>query len=143
MLRHALRRGLAVARADAQRLPFGDRTFDAVLAGGGVLRYLDAATALAEAARILVPGGLLAVHQFGARTWSPRAGARVPDPRVHELTSVDDLTVPASQAGFAVERIVRWRTLPIPPYVVEIPAWLDRRASVQLWGHLVAILRRT
>ena len=116
-----------MARADAHHLPFAGASFDAVLAGGGVLRYLDAAAALAEAARVLAPGGRLAVHQFGARTWSPRRGARQPDPRVHELDSVDELAAPAAAAGLRITRIVRWRTIPLPPYVVEIPGFFDRR----------------
>jgi ubiquinone/menaquinone biosynthesis C-methylase UbiE len=141
MLVHAARRGLAVARADAQRLPFADAAFDAVLAGGGVLRYLDADLALAEAARVLAPGGRLAVHQFGARTWSPRTGARRPDSRVHELARVEELLAPARAAGFRIGRIVRWRTLPVPPYAIRIPRWLDL-TPVQLWGHVVVVLHR-
>lgn len=139
MLVHAARRGLAVARADAQRLPFADGAFDAVLAGGGVLRYLDADRALAEAARVLAPGGRLAVHQLGARTWSPRTGARRPDPRVRELASIDELLEPARRAGFRIGEIVRWRTVPVPPYAVRVPAALDR-LPVQLWGHVVVVL---
>lgn len=141
MLALAARRGLAVARADAHQLPFTAGVFDAVLAGGGVLRYLDTATALAELARVLAPGGRLAVHQFGARTWSLRGGARRPDPRVRELDDVEDLIGPARQAGFAVERVIRWRPIRIPPYLIEIPGWLDRASPRQLWGHVVIVLR--
>src|SRR5688572_11245517 len=39
--------------ADAQRLPFADRSFDGIIAAGGVFRYLDYARAFAECARVL------------------------------------------------------------------------------------------
>lgn len=141
MLVHAAGRGLAVARADAHHLPFADGAFDAVLAAGGVLRYLDTPAALAEAARVLASGGRLAVHQFGARTWSPRTGARRPDPRVRELATVDELLAPARRAGFEIGKIVRWRTVPVPPYAIRVPGALDR-LPVQLWGHVVVVLRK-
>ncbi len=140
MLDVAAGKGLAVVRADAHRLPFAARSFDAVLAGGGVFRYLDAATALAEVARVLVGGGILAIHQFGARTWGLR-GARRPDPRVRELDRVEDLTGTATAVGFAVERVVRWRTIRLPPFLVEIPPWLDRHSSIQLWSQVVVVMR--
>ncbi len=142
MLAEAARKHLAVARADAHHLPFADARFDAVLAGGGVFRYLDAAPALAECARVLVAGGVLAIHQFAASPLRLRGLSRVPDPRVRELRHVDDLLRPATAAGFEVVRVVRTRSLPVPPHVVEIPPWLDRVTPRPLWTQLVAILHR-
>jgi ubiquinone/menaquinone biosynthesis C-methylase UbiE len=53
--------GCAFARADATRLPFADGAFDAVLVRD-VLHHVDARAALVvEAARVLRPGGRLAV----------------------------------------------------------------------------------
>src|SRR5690606_25417886 len=69
-------RGLAVVRADAQALPFADGSFDAILAPRGLFRYLDYERAFQECARVLAPGGRLAVHQYAARTWSLRDLAR-------------------------------------------------------------------
>jgi SAM-dependent methyltransferase len=43
--------------ADAHALQFGDRSFDLVV-GRGILHHLDLARALAEIARVLVPGGV-------------------------------------------------------------------------------------
>lgn len=143
MLAEAARKRLAVARADAHRLPFAAACFDAILAGGGVFRYLDTEAALAECARVLVAGGVLAIHQFGAATLRLRGGARAPDPRVHELRHVDELLAPAVTAGFEVERVIRTRALPIAPYVVEIPGWLDRVSPRQLWSQVVVVLRRS
>jgi SAM-dependent methyltransferase len=68
MLAHARRRGLAVAQAEIERLPFADAAFDAVLAltvlrlDGG-----DDAPALVEIARVLAPGGRLVVTVLAER----------------------------------------------------------------------------
>lgn len=73
MLGRARQRGLAVVLADAHALPFADHSFEAVLAPKGVFRYLDPLSAMRECARVLAPGGQLVVHQYAARTWSPRS----------------------------------------------------------------------
>jgi ubiquinone/menaquinone biosynthesis C-methylase UbiE len=142
MLAEAARKQLTVVRADAHHLPFAPSSFDAIVAGGGVFRYLDTPAVLAECARVLAPGGVLAIHQFAAQPWRLRGPARAPDPRVRELRHVDELTTPATRAGFEIVRIARFRSLPIAPHVVEIPAWLDRRGPRQLWSQVVVIVRR-
>jgi len=142
MLARARARGLRVVRGDAQRLPFATAAFDAVVAGKGVFRYLDPDRGFAEAARVLRPGGVLALHQYGARTWSPRHGRRAPAAAVHEVDRVDDLLARAGRHGLTPTLVRRWRSVRIRPYLLEIPAWLDRAAPVQLWGHLVVVLRR-
>jgi ubiquinone/menaquinone biosynthesis C-methylase UbiE len=142
MLAEAARKRLAVVRADGHHLPFAGASFDAILAGGGVYRYLDTDVALVEHARVLAPAGILAIHQFAANPLRLRGGARTPDPRVRELRHVDELLAPARAAGFDVVRVIRTRSLPVPPYVVEIPAWLDRASRRQIWSQIVVILRR-
>ncbi len=72
LLQTARHHGGIVARADAHCLPFPDAAFDAVLAAKGVFRYLEQDGAFAESARVLRRGGLLALQQFGARTWTLR-----------------------------------------------------------------------
>jgi SAM-dependent methyltransferase len=139
MLARAAARGLDVAQGDGNALPFADASFDAIVAGKGVFRYLDPARAFRECARVLTPGGVLALHQYGNRTWSPRGSARAAD-GVWELGRVGELLDPARAAGFAEKGIYRFRPLRIYPYLLEIPAWIDRRAPVQLWAHVVAIL---
>jgi SAM-dependent methyltransferase len=62
MLELARRRvgGVELLRADAEQLPFDDACFDSVV-GGFVVNHLpDPPRALAEAARVLVPGGQVA-----------------------------------------------------------------------------------
>lgn len=64
---HGLRAGLSVA--DAEDLPFADDSFDLVYSWG-VLHHTPATErALLEAARVLRPGGRLAVMLYHRRSW--------------------------------------------------------------------------
>ncbi len=143
MLARARTHALLLARADAGQLPFAPRSFDAVLAGKGVLRYLAPDRALAEAARVLVPGGRLAVHLYGARTATLFATPPTVAPGRWEQASTAELTDRARSHGLAPVALHRYRPIRIPPYLLPIPAWIDRAAPLQLWGHCVAVFRRT
>ena len=137
--RHA---GLRLARADGERLPFADRTFDAVLAGKGVLRYVDPDRALAEAARVLRPGGALAVHQYGARTFTILGRRPTVAPGRWELSSARELVDRAAAHGLIADDVRCYRPIRLPPYLLAVPRWLDRVSPLQLWGHCVAVFRR-
>jgi SAM-dependent methyltransferase len=64
MLARASDKGLEAVRADATGLPFADESFDAVMLVS-MLHHVDSpAQALAEAKRVLCPGGRLAVMVF-------------------------------------------------------------------------------
>src|SRR6185503_20169075 len=64
MLARAAAKGLETVQADAQRLPLGDAEFDAVMLVSMLHHVEDPAAALAEAQRVLRPGGRLAVMAF-------------------------------------------------------------------------------
>src|SRR6266498_409452 len=49
--------GLTFVEGDAQRLPFEDASFDAVTMNFGILHLSEPEIAMAEAERVLVPGG--------------------------------------------------------------------------------------
>jgi hypothetical protein len=52
---------------------------------------------------------------------------------------VNEILAPADRAGFRARAVHVFRPIRIYPYLLEIPRWLDRRAPVQLWAHLVAV----
>ncbi len=57
-------------RCDAERLPFGDASFDCVSVGFGLRNMTRKGAALAEMARVLRPGGRLLVLEF-SQVWKP------------------------------------------------------------------------
>jgi len=62
-------RALPAVQCDAQRLPFGDASFDCVSVGFGLRNMTRKDAALAELARVLRPGGRLIVLEF-SRVWN-------------------------------------------------------------------------
>jgi len=73
MLEQARDSGFEAVRADASRLPFDAETVDAVVIVDALHHIGDQKGALAEAARVLRPGGVLAVVEFDPETIRGRA----------------------------------------------------------------------
>ena len=62
---------IELVRAEAETLPFEDRSFDAVTAGY-LLRYVDdPGGTIRELARVVKPGGTIASLDFGVPSWTP------------------------------------------------------------------------
>lgn len=114
--------------ADGMRLPFADGAFDAVLVDG-VLHHLDARAALAEIARVLRPGGMLAVVE-PADSWVRRA--------------LDALTF--SPLG-SLRGETRYRRTSLAEEWVTYQAWLRVECNLPEWGRAAGLeirsLRRT
>jgi len=78
MLRRAARlEGVRPVLGDAARMPFADAAFDAVIAYDAVHHFERPQEALAEAVRVLRPGGALLVGEFDPRSRGVRALAAV------------------------------------------------------------------
>lgn len=68
MLKEARESGLPVVQGDAAGLPFRDDSVDAVTVVDALHHFPDRDGALAEAARVLRPGGVLVVRDFDPET---------------------------------------------------------------------------
>lgn len=110
MLRES--RGLARVRGDVYRLPFGDGTFDAALCTFVLHHLARPGRLVAEAVRVLRPGGMLATV-----TWGP---FERPGPAIR-----------------AVERVLRrHRVPPEPPPVTPVYHRLtDAPAKMRRYAH--------
>ncbi len=62
---------LGFVAGDATRLPFADRSFDAVTISFGLRNVVDPRAALAELRRVTRVGGRLVVCEFSRPTWAP------------------------------------------------------------------------
>jgi demethylmenaquinone methyltransferase/2-methoxy-6-polyprenyl-1,4-benzoquinol methylase len=71
MLRSGRHRGVPMVAADALRLPFADASFDAVTVLFGLRNMAGTGAALREMARVVRPGGRLAVCEFSTPVWRP------------------------------------------------------------------------
>ncbi|AZH26436.1 class I SAM-dependent methyltransferase [Haloplanus aerogenes] len=73
MLTHAADRGTTAVQGDAGRLPVRDAATDAVVVLDALHHLPDQAAALAEAARVLRPGGVLVIREYDPGTLRGRA----------------------------------------------------------------------
>ena len=63
--------GLEWVNGDGTRLPFADHSVDALTIAFGLRNLPDPAAGLAEFARVVKPGGRLAVLEFSRPVWAP------------------------------------------------------------------------
>ena len=70
---------IRLIQGDGQRLPFTDDTFDACCVSFGIRNFPDRTQGLREMARVVRPGGVVAVLELG----EPRTGPLAPFARLH------------------------------------------------------------
>jgi arsenite methyltransferase len=112
-----------LVRADGARLPLPEASFDLVVSNLGINNFADPAATLAECARVIRPGGRIALttnprghmaelyevfREVLARLGSPGSLERLAVNEDHRGTR-EDLTALLDGAGFRVERVVEDR----------------------------------
>lgn len=126
--RTAAARGLAnieTRQAAAERLPFGDASFDAVLCRFTAHHWADVEAGLRDARRVLKPGGL-AVFMDAVAPPDRAADTHLQAVELlRDASHVRDYAVAEwlamlSRAGFAVERVTRRKLR------MEFPTWIAR-----------------
>ena len=125
---------------DALRLPFRDRSFDAVTISFGLRNVADARDALTEMRRVTRPGGRLVVCEFSTITVAPldmlyrryltgvlpaiaRRAARNPEAYEYLAESIADWPAQRELAGLirsAGWSAVRWRDLSLGVVAVHV-----------------------
>ncbi|SDY10582.1 class I SAM-dependent methyltransferase [Halobellus clavatus] len=108
MLSRARAAGHETVRGDAERLPFGDDTVDAAVVVDALHHIPDPQAGLREAARVVRPGGVVAVQEFHPRGIRGRALVAAEAAVGFDSTfwTPDELCGALSTAGFEA-RIVR------------------------------------
>ncbi|MDP9102076.1 MAG: methyltransferase domain-containing protein [Actinomycetota bacterium] len=129
--------GVTVLRGDAQRLPFADAVADVVVAGEVLEHVPDPDAVVAEACRVLRPGGTLVLDTIAATWWgrftSVTVGERMPagpPRRLHDPALYIDrqrLLRVARQHGVALTLVG------LRPSVADYLGWLaGRREQVRM-----------
>jgi len=98
---------------DAENLGFADASFEAVTCAFGLLHLPDARRAIAEAFRVLAPGG-----RYAFAVWSPPEKARLLELALKAITAHADMDVP----------------LPKPPAMFEFSDPEVARAALEQTG---------
>ena len=129
--------GVVPVRADIARLPFPDQVADVVVAGEVLEHVADLAAVVAEAARVLRPGGVLVCDTINATPWARFSlvtlGERLPGgppPRIHDpalFVAHDRLVALCAANGITLD------VHGLAPDPVEYVRWLvDRSRTVTM-----------
>lgn len=161
MLAKARARGLDVVQGDATRLPFPDASFDVVVSFKVLAHVQDIRAAMAEMARVVRPGGYVAVEFYNRRSIRSLIkafkrpdpiGGGVDDTAVYTRYDTIREAVSYLPEGLTVDRIVGIRTI-VPfagimrvPVVGRLLGWKDRLVGRtplgRLGGFVVVIARK-
>jgi 2-polyprenyl-6-hydroxyphenyl methylase/3-demethylubiquinone-9 3-methyltransferase len=131
--------GIASIRGDVSLLPFRDETFDVVVAGEILEHVTDFGAVVAEACRVLRPGGTLVIDTIANTWWGRFSSITVaermpagPPPRLHDGSLFVDrerLRAQAARHGVTLE------LNGLRPSAVDYVMWLlRRRTSVRMVG---------
>jgi 2-polyprenyl-6-hydroxyphenyl methylase/3-demethylubiquinone-9 3-methyltransferase len=129
--------GVLPVRGDVLRLPFADAVADVVVAGEVLEHVADLAAAVAEACRVLRPGGTLVLDTIAATWWgrfsSITVGERIPagpPKRLHDAA----LFVDRQQLlSLAASHGVTLQLAGLRPAAVDYLRWLaGRRSDVRM-----------
>jgi 2-polyprenyl-6-hydroxyphenyl methylase/3-demethylubiquinone-9 3-methyltransferase len=129
--------GVVPARGDVLRLPFADEVADVVVAGEVLEHVTDLGLAVAEACRVLRPGGTLVLDTIAA-TWFGRfssitVGERVPAGPPKRLHDPDLYVDRAELVALAASHGVPLELAGLRPSAVDYLRWLaGRRADVRM-----------
>jgi 2-polyprenyl-6-hydroxyphenyl methylase / 3-demethylubiquinone-9 3-methyltransferase len=133
-LRTAAEHGVRPVRGDVQRLPIADGVADAVSAGEILEHVPDLSAAIAEACRVLRPGGTLVLDTIAntrlARLVTVTIGERIPGgapPGIHDPALFVD---PAKLVALCAQHGVRLRTRGFRPQVIGLLRWLATHRGV-------------
>jgi 2-polyprenyl-6-hydroxyphenyl methylase / 3-demethylubiquinone-9 3-methyltransferase len=132
-LEQAAAHGVATVRGDAARLPLPDECADVVSAGEVLEHVTDLAAVVAEACRVLRPGGLLVADTINAtlraRLIAVTVAERIPGgapPGIHDPSL---FVAPATLAAECARHGVRLQVRGVRPALGAMVRWLVSRSG--------------